>query len=78
MILLGFSKPVEKSIYNKIINEFKHEKIIKQYVVEKKYGKYCEYIAYNILQDKEDTKECINDAFLNVWNAIFHHKAPKY
>ncbi len=37
---------------------------------EKKYRKYCEYIAYNILQDKEDTKECINDAFLNVWNAI--------
>lgn len=40
------------------------------YETEKKYGKYCKYIAYNILQDKEDTKECINDVFLNVWNAI--------
>ena len=29
---------------------------------EKKYRKYCEYIAYNILQDKEDTKECINES----------------
>ncbi len=37
---------------------------------DKKYGKYCNYIAYNILQDQEDSKECVNDTFLNTWNAI--------
>lgn len=37
---------------------------------DKKYGRYCNYIAYNILQDKEDAKECVNDAFLNTWNTI--------
>lgn len=37
---------------------------------DKKYGKYCNYIAYNILQNKEDSKECVNDTFLNTWNTI--------
>ena len=37
---------------------------------DKKYGKYCNYIAYNILQNKEDSKECVNDTYLNTWNAI--------
>lgn len=37
---------------------------------DKKYGKYCDYIAYNILQNKEDSKECVNDTYLNTWNAI--------
>lgn len=36
----------------------------------KKYGNYCNYIAYNILQNKEDSKECVNDAYLQVWNSI--------
>ena len=53
-----------------IINLYLNKSENAIYETEKKYGKYCEYIAYNILQDKEDTKECINDAFLNVWNAI--------
>ena len=35
-----------------------------------KYGKYCHYIAYGILRDPEDVAECINDAYLRVWNAI--------
>ena len=53
-----------------IINLYLNKSENAIYETEKKYGKYCECIAYNILQDKEDTKECINDAFLNVWNAI--------
>ena len=36
----------------------------------KKYGKYCNCIAFNILQNKEDSKECVNDTYLNVWNVI--------
>ncbi len=37
---------------------------------DKKYGKYCRTIAYNILQNKEDTEECVNDTYFNTWNSI--------
>lgn len=37
---------------------------------EKKYGSYCRSIAYNILRSQEDTEECVNEAYLNTWNAI--------
>lgn len=37
---------------------------------DKKYGKYCNYIAYNILRSSEDAEECVNDAYLGAWNAI--------
>ncbi len=37
---------------------------------DKKYGRYCHAIAYNILASNEDAKECVNDAYLRVWNAI--------
>lgn len=46
----------------------RNEKAIAE--TDKKYGKYCKFIAYNILQNNEDTKECVNDAYLNTWNAI--------
>lgn len=36
----------------------------------KKYGAYCFTIAENILHDKEDSEECVNDTWLNAWNAI--------
>ena len=35
-----------------------------------KYGGYCKAIAYSILKNNEDTKECVNDAYLNLWNSI--------
>ena len=35
-----------------------------------KYGKLCTYIAKNILKNIEDCEECVNDAYLAVWNAI--------
>ena len=41
---------------------------------DQKYGKYCSSIAYHILNDLEDTKECVNDTYLNVWNSIPPHK----
>ncbi len=37
---------------------------------EKKYGKYCHTIAWNILHNEQDSEECVNDAFLRAWNAI--------
>ncbi len=39
-------------------------------VTQERYGKLCFQIAKNILGDPEDAKECVNDAYLKVWNAI--------
>ena len=35
-----------------------------------KYGKLCHSIAYNILNNHADSKECVNDTYVGVWNAI--------
>ena len=37
---------------------------------EKKYGRYCHYIAYQILYNDEDAKEVVNDTYLKTWNTI--------
>lgn len=37
---------------------------------DKKYGKYLTKIAYNILNDDEDTKESLNDTYLAAWDSI--------
>lgn len=35
-----------------------------------KYRKYLISVAYNILSDKEDCEECLNDTYLGAWDAI--------
>lgn len=35
-----------------------------------KYGGVCKKIASNLLNNKEDIEECVNDTYLGVWNAI--------
>ena len=35
-----------------------------------KYGKYCNYIAFQILHNREDSEECVNDTYIRVWNSI--------
>ena len=35
-----------------------------------KYGGYCRAIARSILDSEEDAEECVNDAWLKLWNAI--------
>lgn len=35
-----------------------------------RHGKYCRAIAYNILQSREDTEECVNDTWMNAWEAM--------
>ena len=35
-----------------------------------KYGKYLYTIIYNILHDKLDCEECLNDTYLGAWNAM--------
>ena len=39
-------------------------------VTAEKYGKYCNSIAQNILLNKEDAEECVNDTYLHAWNSI--------
>ena len=43
-----------------------------QAIVElsKKYGSICNKLAYNILNNSLDAEECVNDAYLAVWNVI--------
>ena len=36
----------------------------------KKYGNYCYSVAYNILYNKEDAEESVNDTYLGAWNSI--------
>ena len=54
----------------KIIRMFfeRKEEGIKE--LERKYKRYCQTIAHNILSSKEDAEECVNDTYLAVWNSI--------
>lgn len=38
--------------------------------ISDKYGGYCRKIAMNIIGIREDAEECVNDAFLKVWDLI--------
>lgn len=35
-----------------------------------KYGRLCRYVAGNILAQREDCEECINDTYFAVWNSV--------
>lgn len=50
----------------------RHEKAIEE--TASKYGKYCYYIAYNILFDAEDADESVNDTYMSAWNSIPPHR----
>ncbi len=43
-------------------------------LTQAKYGSYLHTIAYNILYDREDSKESVNDTYLAAWNSIPPHK----
>lgn len=38
--------------------------------VREKYGRLCYGIALNVLNNAEDSEECVNDLYINLWNAI--------
>ena len=54
----------------KIIDLFfnRSEKAIQE--LDIKYGKVCHKLSYNILNNKQDAEECVNDAYLGAWYAI--------
>ena len=41
---------------------------------QQKYGSYLSKIAYNILSDFEDSRECDNDTYLKAWNSMPTHR----
>ena len=45
---------------------------------EKKYGKYLLTVAYNILADREDSKESVNDTYLAAWDSIPPHRPDAF
>lgn len=38
--------------------------------LDTKYGKACYRLSYNIVNDRQDAEECVNDAYLGAWNSI--------
>ncbi|MCM1045725.1 MAG: sigma-70 family RNA polymerase sigma factor [Candidatus Gastranaerophilales bacterium] len=34
------------------------------------YGRYCHSIAFNILRNREDSEECVNDTWMRAWSCI--------
>lgn len=38
--------------------------------LDEKYGKLCHKLSHNILNSRQDAEECVNDAYLGIWNAI--------
>lgn len=44
------------------------EQAIKE--LDGKYGRTCHKVSYNILNNRQDAEECVNDAYLGTWNAI--------
>jgi len=41
---------------------------------DKKYGNYCYSIAWQILEDREDADESVNDTYLGAWNSLPPHR----
>lgn len=44
---------------------------------ESKYKNYCYNIAFNILENKEDANECVNDTYLRAWNSMPTHRPER-
>lgn len=38
--------------------------------LDHKYGKICHSLSFNIVNNRQDAEECVNDAYLGAWNAI--------
>lgn len=50
----------------------RNEKAISE--TDRKYGRYLYVIAYNIVHDRLDCEECLNDTYLGTWNSIPPHR----
>lgn len=55
---------------NKIIELFFERQTQAIVELSNKYGAVCSKVAFHILNNKQDTEECVNDAYLGTWNTI--------
>lgn len=46
----------------------RNEQAIKE--TDAKYGNLCHSIAYHILNNNEDSEECVSDTYIGIWNSI--------
>ena len=55
---------------SKIIDELfaRSESVLGE--IDQKYGRLCQNLSYRILNNLSDAQECVNDAYLGVWNSI--------
>ena len=55
---------------DKIIEMFfsRSEKAIQE--LDRKYGKVCHSLSFHITNSMQDAEECVNDAYLGVWNTV--------
>lgn len=44
---------------------------------EKKYGKYCHAVAFNVLGSNLDAEECVSDTYLRAWDAMPPHRPSR-
>lgn len=72
-------KRQEKKLHTMLNEHLTDEEIIELYwsrnerairETDNKYGKYLYVIAYNIVHDRLDCEECLNDTYLGTWNSI--------
>lgn len=73
-------KETEKTAQSTVLSD---EEIIELYwnreeraisETDTKYGRYLFTIAYNIVHDRLDCEECLNDTYLGTWNSIPPHR----
>ena len=58
---------MEDSQIIQLFNERSEQAIVE---LSKKYGRLCSKIAINIVKSESDVEECVNDAYLSIWNTI--------
>lgn len=70
VFLLLYMKGVENMEDFRILDLYfdRNESAIEE--TDKKYGRYCRSISYNILSSHEDAGEVVNDTYLKAWNSI--------
>ncbi len=45
---------------------------------DKKYGRLCNSLSVNILNNISDAEECVNDSYLTVWNSIPEDRPERF
>lgn len=54
----------------------RNEQAIKE--TDIKYGKLCHKLSYNVLNNRQDSEECVNTTYLEVWNRIPPTRPAKF